>query len=81
MLKVPTGALFRESGASPSTDKPAADLWAVYIVENGLAIKRRIEVGRRNGLEAEVLNGLSDTDLVIVHPSDRIQDKIQVQPR
>ena len=83
VLKVPTGALFRESGAaqSPSTDKPAADLWAVYVVENGLAIKRRIEVGRRNGLEAEVLNGLSDTDLVIVHPSDRIQDKIQVQPR
>ena len=83
VLKVPTGALFRESGASPSptTDKPAADLWAVYVIENGLAIKRRIEVGRRNGLEAEVLNGLSDTDLVIVHPSDRIQDKIQVQPR
>lgn len=83
VLKVPTGALFRESGAtaSPSNDKPAADLWAVYVVENGLAIKRRIEVGRRNGLEAEVLNGLSDTDLVIVHPSDRIQDKIQVQPR
>lgn len=83
VLKVPTGALFRESGAtaSPSNDKPAADLWAVYVVENGLAIKRRIEIGRRNGLEAEVREGLSDTDLVIVHPSDRIQDKIQVQPR
>ncbi len=83
VLKVPTGALFRENGVSqsPSTDKPAADLWAVFVVENGLAVKRRVEIGRRNGLEAEVLSGLSDTDLVIVHPSDRIQDQIQVQPR
>ena len=83
VLKVPTGALFRESGVSrsASAENPAVDIWAVYVVEGGLAIKRRIEVGRRNGLEAEVLNGLSETDLVIVHPSDRIQDKIQVQPR
>ncbi|TXT33650.1 MAG: efflux transporter RND family MFP subunit, partial [Planctomycetota bacterium] len=83
VLKVPTGALFRENTTShsSSTDKPAADLWSVFVVENGLAVKRRIEVGRRNGLEAEVLNGLSDTDLVIVHPSDRIQDQIQVLPR
>jgi HlyD family secretion protein len=83
LLKVPTGALFRENGASQAaaTDKPLADIWAVYVVENGLAAKRRIEVGRRNGLEAEVLRGLNENDLVIVHPSDRIQDQIQVQPR
>lgn len=83
VLKVPTGALFRENGASQaaSSDKPATDIWAVFVVENGLAVKRRIEVGRRNGLEAEVLNGLNENDLVIVHPSDRIQDQIQVLPR
>ncbi len=83
VLKVPTGALFREKGASQSasSDKPSADIWAVFVVEKGLAAKRRIEVGRRNGLEAEVLNGLSESDLVIVHPSDRIQDQIQVLPR
>lgn len=83
LLKVPTGALFRDKGAAqPATDdKPAADIWVVFLVENGLAVKRRIEVGRRNGLEAEVLNGLNENDLVIVHPSDRIQDQIQVLPR
>ncbi len=83
VLKVPTGALFRDKGAAqPATaDKPAADIWAVFVVENGLAVKRRIEVGRRNGLEAEVLIGLNESDFVIVHPSDRIQDQIQVQPR
>lgn len=83
VLKVPTGALFRDKGAAQATsaDKPTADIWAVFVVEKGQAVKRRIEVGRRNGLEAEVLNGLSETDLVIVHPSDRIQSQIQVQPR
>lgn len=83
LLKVPTGALFRDKGAAQgsSSEKPLSDIWAVFVVENGLAVKRRIEVGRRNGLEAEVLNGLNENDLVIVHPSDRIQDQIQVQPR
>ena len=83
VLKVPTGALFREKGASQaaSSEKPSSDIWAVFVVENGIAVKRRIEVGRRNGLEAEVLSGLSESDLVIVHPSDRITDQIQVQPR
>lgn len=83
VLKVPTGALFREKGMSHSqvADNPTADLWAVFVVIDGLAVKRRIEIGRRNGLEAEVLNGLSESDIVIVHPNDRIQDQIQVQPR
>ena len=83
VLKVPTGALFRENSSvhSEPTDKPTADHWAVFVVEKGLAVKRRIEVGRRNGLEAEVLNGLNESDLVIVHPSDRIQNQIQVLPR
>ena len=83
VLKVPTGALFRENSSvhSEPTDKPTADLWAVFVVEKGLAVKRRIEVGRRNGLEAEVLNGLNESDLVIIHPSDRIQNQIQVLPR
>lgn len=83
LLKVPTGALFRDKGAAQpaNDDKPAADIWVVFVVENGLAVKRHIEIGRRNGLEAEVLSGLNESDLVIVHPSDRIRDQIQVQPR
>jgi HlyD family secretion protein len=83
VLKVPTGALFRDNGAAHSLtdDKPTADIWAVYIVDKGRAEKRRIEIGRRNGLEAEVLNGLTENDQVIVHPNDRIRDQVQVQPR
>ncbi|MFM9965042.1 MAG: efflux RND transporter periplasmic adaptor subunit [Planctomycetaceae bacterium] len=83
VVKIPTGALFRENGsATPSAPaQPPRDLWAVYVVENGVARKRQVEIGRRNGLEAEVLNGLTESDQVIVHPSDRIRDQVQVQPR
>ncbi len=83
VVKVPTGALFRETGStapSPS-DTPPRDLWAVYVVEGDVARKRQVEIGRRNGLEAEVLKGLDESDQVIVHPSDRIRDQVQVQPR
>ncbi len=83
VVKVPTGALFRENGSTSSSasTEPPRDLWAVFVVEDGIARKRQIEIGRRNGLEAEVLKGLSEADQVIVHPSDRIRDQIQVQPR
>ncbi len=83
VVKVPTGALFRENGStsSASPTEPARDLWAVFVVEGDIAQKRQVEIGRRNGLEAEVLNGLSESDQVIVHPSDRIRDQVQVQPR
>ncbi len=70
VIKVPTGALFRDG-----------DNWAVFVVDGEHARKRRVEIGRRNGLEAEVLNGLRESDTVIVHPSDRITDQIAVRPR
>lgn len=83
VVKVPTGALFRENGSSakPSPSEPQRDLWGVYVVEEGLARKRQVEIGRRNGLEAEVLSGLTESDQVIVHPTDRIRDQVQVLPR
>jgi HlyD family secretion protein len=83
VVKVPTGALFRENGSTSSatTTEPARDLWAVFVVAGDIAQKRQVEIGRRNGLEAEVLNGLTESDQVIIHPSDRIRDQVQVQPR
>ena len=83
VVKVPTGALFRENGSTSSSSptEPPRDLWAVFVVEGDIARKRQVEIGRRNGLEAEVLKGLRESDQVIVHPSDRIRDQVQVQPR
>jgi HlyD family secretion protein len=69
-LKVPVTALFRQDGG-----------WAVFRVVEGRASIRAVEIGRRNGLEAEVLKGLEAGDEVIVHPGDAIHDGVAVKAR
>lgn len=70
VLKVPTSALFRKGIQ-----------WSVFKVVDGRARQQAVEIGHRNGLEAEVLKGLSEHDTVIVHPSDRIADGVAVSVR
>ncbi len=70
VLKVPTSALFRKGNE-----------WAVFKVVEGKAHLQRVEIGHRNGLEAEVLKGLGDQEIVIVHPSDKIADGVDVAVR
>lgn len=66
-LKIPTGSLFR-SGTE----------WAVFKVSDGKALLRKIKIGQINNLEAQVLEGLVQSDLVIVHPSDNLFDGAEV---
>ena len=70
VLQVPSGALFRQ-GAH----------WAVYVIEDGRAVLRLVELGRMSGTSAQVLNGLAEQDQVIVHPSDKVKDGVSVLPR
>jgi HlyD family secretion protein len=70
VLKVPTSSLFRHEGK-----------WAVYTVEGDRAARRLVEVGQRNGLEAEVLSGLTEGQRIVVYPSDAIADGIGVRAR
>jgi HlyD family secretion protein len=70
VLKVPTSSLFRDDGA-----------WAVFVSDGGRASLRRVEIGARNGLEAEVLSGLSEGDTVVIHPSEQIADGVRVSRR
>jgi HlyD family secretion protein len=70
VLKVPAGALFRH-----------VDGWAVFRVGNGRASVRPVRIGRSNGVETEVLEGLEENDRVVVHPSDRIQGGVAVRVR
>ena len=69
-LVVPVGALFR-----------AGDQWAVFVVQDGTAQTRPVEIGHRNNRIAEVLSGLRPGDQVVLHPSDRIKDRVAVVPR
>src|SRR5690606_13375255 len=70
VLAVPIGALFRLEGE-----------WAVFVVENGKAVTRRIEIGERNAQVAEVLSGLRETEEVILHPADTISSGTAVAVR
>lgn len=70
VLKVPAGALFRQGGR-----------WAVFVVNDGRAVLRHVQVGHSNGLETEILQGLQPADQVILHPSDRIKDGVRVTGR
>lgn len=69
-LRLPISALFRSGGD-----------WAVFVVEEGTARQRTVEIGQRNADVAEVLSGLGAGDVVITHPSDRVADGILVEDR
>jgi HlyD family secretion protein len=68
--KLPLTALFRDG-----------EQWAVFVDENGRARVRTVKVGRRTGLESEILEGVDSGDRVIVSPSDRITDGVRIHSR
>ena len=70
VLKMPSSALFREG----------AD-WAVFALEDGRARLRKVSVGRRSGLEVQVLDGIGEDETVIVHPGDDVVDGVRVRSR
>ncbi len=70
VLQVPASSLFRYR-----------DGWAMFVVENGYAKRRVIEVGRRNGLVAQIIEGVSEGEVVINHPSDEVDDGKRVTLR
>jgi HlyD family secretion protein len=70
VLKVPSSALFRRDGA-----------WALYRVRDDQAELVVVEVGRNNGLEAEIVGGLEAGDRVVVHPGESIADGVALAPR
>ena len=66
-LRVPISALFRKG-----------DSWAVFTVERGRARLAPVEIGERNTTYAEVLRGLPEGSVVLMHPSDRIAEGVRV---
>ena len=51
----------------------------MFRIEDGHAQERVVEVGRRSGLDAEVLSGLAAGDTVVVHPDDRVASGTRVE--
>ncbi len=69
-LRVPASALFR-TGSD----------WSVFVAQNGTAALRVVRIGRNNGVVAEVLEGLSEGERVILYPSAAISDGLAVAER
>ncbi len=52
--------------------------WHVFTAGGGTARDRKVETGDSNGIMAEVLSGLDEGDVVILHPSGNIRDGVKV---
>ncbi len=68
-VKVPAGALFRRG-----------EKWATFVIDNGKATLRELEVGRSSGTETEILKGLQEGDVVILYPGSRVNPGQSVKP-
>lgn len=70
VIQVPLPALFRHEGG-----------WAVFRAAGGAAALTPVTLGHRNDTAAEVKEGVSPADLVILHPADAIVDGTPVAER
>jgi len=70
VLQVPSSSLFRHG-----------DGWAVFRLENNRVRLRPVAVGRRNGLVAEIVEGLAEGETVVNHPGDEVEDGVRVRER
>lgn len=70
VLQVPASSLFRYNSG-----------WAVFIAKDGRAERRSVKVGQRNGLVAQILEGVKEGEQVINHPSDEVEDQRRVTLR
>ncbi|MDH3671914.1 MAG: efflux RND transporter periplasmic adaptor subunit [Gammaproteobacteria bacterium] len=70
VLQVPASALSRH-----------AEGWAVLVIKGRKARRQSVAVGRRNGLAAEILSGLSVSEMVVAHPGHSIDDGTRVRVR
>jgi HlyD family secretion protein len=70
VLRVPTSAIFRDG-----------ERWALYRVAGGRAYRSLVAIGHQSGQHAEAASGVSDGDVVVLHPTDTLRDGARVKPR
>jgi HlyD family secretion protein len=69
-VQVPIGTLFR-----------SGNNWNVFRVEGDRLRRTEVSIGRMNTEVAQVLDGLSPGDVVVMHPSDTVDDGSLVEAR
>jgi HlyD family secretion protein len=69
-VRIPQAALFRDGSD-----------WAAFVVRDGRAVVTRLQIGRSNDRDAELLGGLAAGTRVVIHPSDRVRDGVKIVER
>ncbi|AMO72096.1 efflux RND transporter periplasmic adaptor subunit [Sphingorhabdus sp. M41] len=70
VLQAPISALFRDKGQ-----------WSVFVKSDGKAALVPVKIGRMNDEHAQILSGLKAGEEVILHPSEKIEDRTRVRLR
>jgi HlyD family secretion protein len=68
VLTVPPSALVRDASG-----------WSVFVVEQGRARRRTVNVGHWSDAGVEILGGLAEGATVVAFPSDRVTDGVRVR--
>ncbi len=71
VLQVPSSSLFRAGGEE----------WALFVVNDGTARLRHVEIGHQSGLQTQITGGLQAGESVITHPDERIEDDVRIEMR
>jgi HlyD family secretion protein len=69
-LTIPIGALFRRG-----------DQWAAFVVEGDVTRLQTVQLGQRNDTEGQITGGLTEGQIVVLHPPDTLQDGMRVRVR
>lgn len=70
-LMVPAGALFRDG----------PEHWALFVVKDGRAEQRRIDVAANNGLTAAIASGVNAEEQIVLYPPAGLMDGQSVAKR
>lgn len=70
-LRVPIGALFRAPDGG----------WRVFVLDQGRARQRAVEIDHLTDEFAEVRRGLKEGEAVVLNPSNELRDGARVRPR
>ena len=70
VLQVPASSLFRLQGQ-----------WALFVLLDGFAQLCTVRIGKRNGLYAEILEGVEEGERVIEHPDNALENGSRVKLR
>ena len=70
VVKVPVGGLFRRGND-----------WAAFVIEGERVRLQPVGLGQRNDVEAQILEGLTPGQIVVLHPPDTLADGARVTLR